>query len=47
MLELMSRREARELGGSAWTRARRFFYAVASVRMTTTGLPSCCMQLIM
>ena len=36
----MSRREARELGRSAWTRARRFFYAVASVRMTTTGLPS-------
>jgi hypothetical protein len=24
-----------------------FFYAVVSVRMTTTGLPSCCMQLIM
>jgi hypothetical protein len=26
----MSRREARELGKSAWTRARRFFYMVFS-----------------
>ena len=40
MLELVSRREARELGGSAWTRGGRFFCTVASMRMTTTGLPS-------
>ena len=47
MLELMSRREARELGRSAWTRVRRFFYAIVSNRTTTTGLPSCFMQLMM
>jgi hypothetical protein len=36
----MSRREARELGRSAWTRVRRFFYAWPSMRMTTAGLPN-------
>jgi hypothetical protein len=46
MLELMSRREARELGRSAWHVSRRFFYAWPSVRMTTTGLPSSCMHVI-
>ena len=40
-IEPLRPREARWLGRSAWTRARRFFYAVASTRMTTTGLPSC------
>ena len=47
MLELMSPRGARDLGRSAWTRARRFFMPWSSVRMTTTGLPSCSMHWIM